>query len=123
MRPPFHPDREDLELASIFDALADPTRLRAIAFLAEVGEATCSEFRGASKTNLAYHLRRLREAGIVRTRLEGTRRHMSLRREDLDARFPGLLDLLVKSARGTVQRRGKTGPARASRKDRAARRA
>src|SRR3546814_20513540 len=32
-------------------------------------------------------------------RLEGTFRHTSLRRDDLDARFPGLLDHLIAAAR------------------------
>jgi DNA-binding transcriptional ArsR family regulator len=101
MRQPFHPAREDLELATLFDALADPTRLEAVAYLAEVGEVNCSQFPdGVSKTNLAYHLRRLREAGITRTRAEGTFRYISLREEDLEARFPGLLEQVIASAQG-----------------------
>ena len=42
----------------------------------------------------SYHLRLLREAGVTRTRAAGTERWMSVRQEDLDARFPGLLDAL-----------------------------
>jgi hypothetical protein len=41
----------------------------------------------------------LREAGVIRQRDEGTRRLNSLRRDDLDARFPGLLDLAVAHGR------------------------
>jgi DNA-binding transcriptional ArsR family regulator len=47
----------------------------------------------------SYHLRLLREAGITRTRAEGTERHISLRRDDLDERFPGLLDAVIGSSR------------------------
>ncbi|MCW2972004.1 MAG: transcriptional regulator, ArsR family, partial [Thermoleophilia bacterium] len=43
----------------------------------------------------SYHLRLLREAGVTRTRAEGTTRYMSLRRADLDARFPGLVDAMI----------------------------
>jgi hypothetical protein len=40
----------------------------------------------------------LREAGVVRQRSEGTARLNTLRREDLDARFPGLLDSVLRAA-------------------------
>ena len=45
-------------------------------------------------STLSYHLRLLREAGVTRTRVEGTERHVSLRRDDLDRLYPGLLDVL-----------------------------
>jgi DNA-binding transcriptional ArsR family regulator len=44
---------------------------------------------------MSHHLRVLREAGLTRTRVEGTRRYVSLRREDLQARFPGLLEAVL----------------------------
>lgn len=110
MRQYFHPAREDLELPAIFDALADPARLKTVAYLSRVGEAICSELDDwGSKTNMAYHLRRLREAGITRTRAEGTRRHISLRRDDLDARFPGLLDRVIAAAGGKARGKAKQG--------------
>ncbi len=44
----------------------------------------------------SYHLRLLREAGLTRTRAEGTQRFISLRRDDLEERFPGLLGVLTR---------------------------
>jgi DNA-binding transcriptional ArsR family regulator len=44
----------------------------------------------------SYHLRLLREAGVTRTQAVGTQRFISLRRDDLDARFPGLVDVLTR---------------------------
>ena len=44
----------------------------------------------------SYHLRLLREAGVTRTRAEGTQRLISLRRDDLEDRFPGLVDVLIR---------------------------
>jgi hypothetical protein len=41
---------------------------------------------------------RVREAGVIRQRQEATLRMTSLRREDLDARFPGLLDRILEAA-------------------------
>jgi hypothetical protein len=43
-------------------------------------------------------MRMLREAGVTRTRPEGTLRFISLRREDLEQRFPGLIDVLTRRA-------------------------
>jgi hypothetical protein len=41
----------------------------------------------------------LREAGVTRTEISGTSRLISLRRDDLDQRFPGLLDSILASAK------------------------
>jgi DNA-binding transcriptional ArsR family regulator len=51
-----------------------------------------------TKSTCTHHFRVLREAGVVHQRPEGTARMNSLRREDLDARFPGLLDTILSSA-------------------------
>ena len=50
-------------------------------------------------STLSYHLRLLREAGVTRTRAEGTERHVSLRRDDLERLYPGLLDVARREAR------------------------
>jgi DNA-binding transcriptional ArsR family regulator len=93
-----HPDAEQIELSLVLAALSDPTRLSIIRQLAEDGEAMCRRLDFGSKSNLSYHFAKLREAGVTKTRIEGTARHISLRREDLDARFPGLLDSVIKAA-------------------------
>lgn len=100
---PFHPSVEQLRLGMVLDCLSDPTRLAIVVALAEnygsARELRCSDFNALSgKSNLAYHFVKLREAGLVRTRLSGTNRYMHLRREDLDTRFPGLLDAVINSA-------------------------
>jgi DNA-binding transcriptional ArsR family regulator len=100
MRAPFQPDRDQLDLVTILAALSDPTRLGIVVTLAEVGEVSCRNFgEGATKTALSYHYAKLREAGVTWTRIEGTQRFISLRRDDLDAKFPGLLDSIVTNAR------------------------
>ena len=42
-----------------------------------------------SKSTGSHHLKVLREAGVVRAQVDGTRRYYTLRRDDLEARFPG----------------------------------
>jgi DNA-binding transcriptional ArsR family regulator len=101
-RQPSHPAREQIELPMVLECLSDPTRLAIVYNLARYDQATelrCGDFNGLSgKSNLAYHFAKLREAGLVQTRCAGTARFMRLRRTDLDARFPGLLDAVLKSA-------------------------
>lgn len=96
----YHPDREQIALPAVLDALSDPTRLAVALHLAEVKESACGDYTGwASKTNLSYHLGKLREAGVTRSRIEGTYRLVSLRWDDLNARFPGLLKQILDTAR------------------------
>ncbi len=93
-----HPHADQIELAHVLSALGDETRLAIIGLLAqgEQDAMTCSQFLHlGSKTGLSYHLAKLREAGLVRVRPEGTKRMISLRRADLDRRFPGFLDSII----------------------------
>jgi DNA-binding transcriptional ArsR family regulator len=93
------PTRDEIALPTVMAALADPVRVAILRTLAEDGEVVCGTLElGVSKATRSHHLRVLREAGVTRTRPEGTRRHVSLRRDDLDARFPGLLDALLAAA-------------------------
>jgi DNA-binding transcriptional ArsR family regulator len=94
-----HPRREELELGPVLHALSDPMRLRIVAALAAGEERTCKSFGlPVVKSTCTHHFRVLREAGVIRQRQEGTARLNSLRREDLDHRFPGLIDAVLRSA-------------------------
>ncbi|MCK1362678.1 ArsR family transcriptional regulator [Bradyrhizobium sp. 199] len=108
-RTPLHPTREQIELPTVLDCLSDPIRLAIVYQLARQervsSELCCSDFYALSgKSNLAYHFAKLRECGLMQTRVAGTNRFMRLRREDLDARFPGLLDAVLKSAARDAER-------------------
>ena len=90
------PAREEIELAPVLAALSDPVRLEIVGALAGGGERACGLLAGrVADSTRSHHLRVLREAGVTTTRREGTRRLVSLRRDDLDARFPGLLDAVL----------------------------
>jgi DNA-binding transcriptional ArsR family regulator len=98
----FHPTIEQIELVRVLECLSDPIRLAIVAKLAathgEAQELRCRDFGAlGGKSNLTYHFDKLRDAGLVRTRLVGTSRYMQLRRHDLDARLPGLLDAVINS--------------------------
>src|SRR4051794_15411577 len=93
-----HPATETLDLATIMRTLGDPVRLDVVRLLADGRPRSCGELSSALElpaSTGSYHLRLLREAGLTRTRADGTVRHISLRREDLEERFPGLVDVLT----------------------------
>ncbi|MGH3244549.1 MAG: ArsR/SmtB family transcription factor [Spirillospora sp.] len=94
-----HPDREQILLENVLSALGNPLRLRIVRVLAQGGERTCgSILDGISKSTLTHHWRVLRDSGVIWQSPSGRENLLSLRREDLDARFPGLLDTLLKAA-------------------------
>jgi DNA-binding transcriptional ArsR family regulator len=95
-----HPAPEDFRLAVILAALADPARLAAVRTLAAKGESPCSRLQHdagltISRTTFSHHQKVLREAGIILARVRGTERILSLRIDDLDQRYPGLLDAIL----------------------------
>lgn len=103
-----HPATADLDLGSILQALADPHRRRVIAELAadrSDPERTCHSFGlPVSKQTSTYHFKTLRASGLIRDFNYGNRKGIRLRRADIDARFPGLLDLLAAEHSRTRQR-------------------
>ena len=96
-----HPAREALELGTVLHALSDPVRLQIVAGLAAGEEPrACGSFDvPVTKSTCTHHFKVLREAGVIHQRQEGTTRLNTLRREDLDARFPGLLDTVLHAVR------------------------
>lgn len=108
-----HPTRGQLELSAVLHALSDPVRLRIVAELAKGGcEYTCGSFElPVTKSTCTHHFKVLREAGLIRQRHKGTTRLNTLRREDLDARFPGLLETVLQAASDpAVQAAAATAP-------------
>ena len=91
-----HPAKDELELAAVLHALSDPMRLRIVVGLATGDHRPCGSFNlPVTKSTCTHHFKVLREAGVIRQRLEGTTRLNSLRRDDLEQRFPGLLDSVL----------------------------
>ncbi|XUL90114.1 ArsR/SmtB family transcription factor [Streptomyces galilaeus] len=95
------PDVEDIELVKVLQALGDPVRLGLLKVYATGERFSCApDALGVAhlhKSTVSHHMRIMREAGLTSTRAVGRNRYVQLRRDDLDARFPGLLDSLIKS--------------------------
>jgi DNA-binding transcriptional ArsR family regulator len=93
-----HPDVSAFDLATIMRTVGDPVRLDIVRLLSDRGEHLCGELStalGIPASTGSYHLKLLREAGVTRSRADGTQRLISLRADDLEQRFPGLVAVLT----------------------------
>ena len=87
------PDRDEIEVATVLQALGEPVRLQIVRALADAPQGiACGDIElPVTASTRAHHLRILREAGVLTTHTEGTRRISRLRRTDLEDLYPGLL--------------------------------
>lgn len=87
---------EDIELSDVLSALGHPARLQIVRVLADDAEHACGGIvTGISKSTLTHHWKVLRDAGVINQRPHGRENLLSLRRDDLDQRFPGFLDSIL----------------------------
>ncbi|NYI06927.1 ArsR/SmtB family transcription factor [Allostreptomyces psammosilenae] len=95
-----HPDRDEIELGRVLAALADARRRGVVTTLARAPEGTersCGSFNLAvAKSTRTHHFRVLRDAGLIWTTDLGNQTVVRLRREDIEVRLPGLLELLLR---------------------------
>ncbi|WP_433444194.1 ArsR/SmtB family transcription factor [Nonomuraea sp. CA-141351] len=99
MKHAHHPELGDITLTAVMAALSDPIRVGLVRVLADGRERGWGELRApVAKSTLSHHLRVLRDAGLTRTRQEGTRCFVLLRQEELQTRFPGLMQAVLDAA-------------------------
>lgn len=104
MRPLHHPAIDDIEMTSVLYALADPVRLGIVRSLSRDHPVSCV---GACideelpRATLSRHFDVLRSAGLVNTVKSGTQYLNTLRCDDLERRFPGLLRAILAGAGGS----------------------
>jgi DNA-binding transcriptional ArsR family regulator len=97
LRELFHPNIEQLCLSTILNALGDPIRLKIMRSLSGQCETTCACCNiDLPKSALSHHFKVLRESGLIHVRIEGKQRYLSIRYEELDKRYPGLLNTIIK---------------------------
>jgi len=108
MKPYTHPAPGEVTLPEVMQALSDPCRIEILRALMEAGELACGDIPlKISKATRSHHFGVLREAGLILTRSEGTRCMTSVRREETDRRFPGLLNLVLREkAKKSVAKTG-----------------
>jgi DNA-binding transcriptional ArsR family regulator len=94
-----HPTRDQIKIDRVLSALGNPLRLAVVQVLLGGGEHNCSSVLKVlgvtSKSTMTHHWRVLRESGVIWQQPSGREYLLSLRRDDLDARYPGLLDAIL----------------------------
>jgi DNA-binding transcriptional ArsR family regulator len=95
-------DLASIDVVTVLQALSDPVRLEIVRQLAgcgATGELTCGQIElPVSKSTTSHHLKALSGAGIIAEREVGTRKYLHLRREELEKRFPGLIESVLRAA-------------------------
>ncbi|HEV7247205.1 MAG TPA: transcriptional regulator [Shinella sp.] len=96
-----HPARDDLRLTNVLFALSDPERLAIVKQLAdgplEMAQCHLSD-PSMPKSTKSHLMKVLREAGVIRNEPLGRGRRLSIRHEDLEARFPGLIGSVLNAS-------------------------
>lgn len=96
-----HPVRDDIRLTDVLFALSDPDRLDIVRQIAggplEMAHCFLPD-PNAPKSTKSHQMKVLREAGVIRNEPLGRGRRLSLRRDDLEARFPGLIGSVLEAA-------------------------
>lgn len=93
-----HPPTGQITVARVLFALSEPLRLEMVRKLAETGEVDSLELGpDLPRSTLTHHTSLLRESGVVLVRAQGRKCLIRLRAEDLESRFPGLLQSVLAS--------------------------
>ncbi len=91
-------DRSEPEqYAEIFSALSSDLRVRMVSMIAADDELACTTLEQEfpiSKSTISYHVKILREAGLISVRKDGRFYHYQIRGEVFDYFLPGLLERL-----------------------------
>ena len=121
MRPLFHPSIEDVTVEGILHALSDPVR---VAIYADIVGSDCARIcsnflqvseKNIPKSTLSQHFKALREAGLIHSERQGVQMHNTSRCAELAARFPGLIEAIVKAHHAQIeQKRRAAGKTRKS---------
>jgi DNA-binding transcriptional ArsR family regulator len=100
VEPADSPDPMTVDIATVLQALSDPVRLEIVRQVAATAELSCGQLElPVGKSTCSHHLKVLSSAGVLAEREEGVRKYMRLRREDLDQRFPGLIESVLRGVR------------------------
>ena len=90
------PDPVDPGLPRVLSALADPVRLEIVRYAHAYPGSPCSTIlAGVPKSTASHHWKVLREAGLLRQEPAGRQKLNFLRKAEVDAAFPGLLDAVL----------------------------
>lgn len=96
-----HPSMDDITLDALFYALGNGTRLKIVARLYHAKDTSliCNEavadIDNLPPSTTSHHFRILREGGVIRSVRTGKECHNALRLEELESKFPGVLQSVL----------------------------
>jgi DNA-binding transcriptional ArsR family regulator len=92
-----HPSSKDITLDGVLHALADPIRREMVAFLLKNGGTNCAACScpDMSASTVSFHTKILRESGLIHSEKVGVSVINVVRYDELNKRFPGLLDTIL----------------------------
>lgn len=94
-----HPSAKDFTIDGVLYALSDPIRRKIIQKLLKCDEKgmscnkACDEL---SPSTISFHYKVLRESGLILSKKEGVKVINSLRLDEMNKRFPGLIENILK---------------------------
>lgn len=96
-----HPAVKEITIDGILYALSDPARRAIVAKLMDGGSSSCTKSCAAemSPSTISFHYKTLRENGLIRSEKKGVEVISVLRKEEIDKKFPGLLDSILRFQR------------------------
>ncbi|WP_330992732.1 winged helix-turn-helix domain-containing protein [Pluralibacter gergoviae] len=98
MKQRFHPEMSAVTIDMLMHALSEPVRLNILLILDKRGLTACADVYaalGIGKTNASHHFRILRENGLIRATMIGRDLHTQIRHQELEAKFPGLVGMVL----------------------------
>ncbi|QST01102.1 helix-turn-helix transcriptional regulator [Pontibacillus sp. ALD_SL1] len=99
MKIPYHPPIESVTLTKVLQALSEPNRAKIVRCLRDTHENNCTHYTlqlQLPKSTVSHHIKVLREAGLIQARIVGKEHFYSIRTEEIEGKFPGLLDAIGK---------------------------
>lgn len=92
-----HPPMHSLSVDAVLHALSDPIRRGIMLKLLSCEGMRCNKACGdLPPSTVSFHHRVLRDAGLIRSEKRGVEVVNTVRKAEIDARFPGLLDMILR---------------------------
>ncbi|BDA79232.1 transcriptional regulator [Leptospira kobayashii] len=105
-RPFYHPSLKEITLDGLLHALSDPTRRLILFNLIGCEGKSCSQTcDNLAPSTLSFHYKVLRDSGLVRSEKKGIEVMNVIRKDEIDSKFPGLLETIYNLQKTTVKRK------------------
>lgn len=91
-----HPSVQEMTLDGLLYALSDPVRRGIVSKLLNCDKLSCTKAcENLPPSTISFHHKILREAGLIRSEKVGVTVVNTLRRDEIEQRFPGLLQSIL----------------------------